>query len=97
MKETITITPFDILDAFKDIKCGKSCGVDDISAEHFVYAQHRRIYVLSSLCFLHSFHIDIYQIILCKRLLCQLLRTSDRNNYSLIALVTTASKIFELC
>ena len=38
LKETMTITPFDILDAFKDIKCGKSCCVDDISDEHFVCA-----------------------------------------------------------
>ena len=50
LKETVTITPFDILDAFKNIKCGKSCGVDDIFAEHFVYA-HSHIHVQLSLLF----------------------------------------------
>ena len=32
----ITITPFNILDALKSVKCGKSSGVDGISTEHFV-------------------------------------------------------------
>ena len=30
VKETITVTLFDIFYAFKDIKCNKSCGVDNI-------------------------------------------------------------------
>ena len=47
---SITITPFNILDALKSIKCGKSSGVDGISAEHFVFA-HSRIHVLLSLLF----------------------------------------------
>ena len=46
----ITITPFDILDALKNIKCGKSSGIDGISAEPFVFA-HSRIHVLLSLLF----------------------------------------------
>ena len=36
-QNSITITPFDILDALKNIKCGKSSGIDGISAEHFVF------------------------------------------------------------
>ena len=46
-ESSITITPFNILDALKSIKCGKSSGVDGISAEHFVFA-HSRIHVLLS-------------------------------------------------
>ena len=38
MKILFTITPFNILDALKSIKFGKSSGVDGISAEHFVFA-----------------------------------------------------------
>ena len=49
-ESSITITPFNILDALKSIKCGKSSGVDGISAEHFVFA-HSRIHVLLSLLF----------------------------------------------
>ena len=48
-KNTIAITFFYILDALKNIKCGKSSGID-ISAEHFVFA-HSRIHVLLSLLF----------------------------------------------
>ena len=45
-----TITPFNILDALKNIKCGKSSGIDGISAELFFFA-HSRIHVLLSLLF----------------------------------------------
>ena len=48
----IIITPFNVVDALKNIKCGKSGGVDGISAEHFVFA-HNRTQVLLSLYFLH--------------------------------------------
>ena len=47
IKNSITITPFNILDALKNIKCGKSSGIDGISAEHFVFA-HSRIQILKS-------------------------------------------------
>ena len=47
-ESSITITPFNILDALKSIKCGKSSGVDGISAEHFVFT-HSRIHDLLSL------------------------------------------------
>ena len=42
-ESSITITPFNILDALKSIKCGKSSGVDDISTEHFVFHVSRFI------------------------------------------------------
>ena len=44
------ITPFNILDALKNIKCGKSSGVDGISSEHFVFADSG-IHVMLSLGF----------------------------------------------
>ena len=34
----ITFTPIDISNAFKSLKIGKACGVDGVSAEHFLYA-----------------------------------------------------------
>ena len=34
----ITFTPIDISNAFKSLKIRKSCGVDGVSAEHFLYA-----------------------------------------------------------
>ena len=50
IKNSITITPFNILDALQNIKCGKSSGIDGISAEHFLFA-HSHIHVLISLLF----------------------------------------------
>ena len=50
IKNSITITPFNILDSLKNIKCGKSSSIDDISAEHIVFA-HSHIHVLLSLLF----------------------------------------------
>ena len=90
-----------ILDALKSIKCGKSSGVDGISAEHFVFA-HSRIHVLLSLLFsafiTHGYLSNMFM----KTAIVPIIKnktgdTSDKNNYRPIALVTAASKIFELC
>ena len=97
----ITITLFNILDALKSIKCGKSSGVDGISAEHFIFA-HSRIHVLLSLLFsafiTHGYVPDMFM----KTAIVPIIKnktgdTSDKNNYRPIALVTAVSKIFELC
>ena len=37
IKNSITTTPFHILDALENIKCGKSSGINGISAEHISY------------------------------------------------------------
>ena len=42
---SITITPYNILDALKNNKCGKLSDVDGISTKHFVNADSR-IHVL---------------------------------------------------
>ena len=101
IKNSITITPFNILDALKNIKCGKSSGIDDISAEHFVFA-HSRIHVLLSLLLsafvMHGYLPSMFM----KTAIVPIIKnktgdTSDKHNYRPIALVTAASKIFELC
>ena len=98
---SITFTPFNILNALKSIKCGKSSGVDGISAEHFVFV-HSRIHVLLSLSFsafiTHGYLPDMFM----KTTIVPIIKnkpgdTSDKNNYRPIALVTAASKSFELC
>ena len=98
---TSTITPFNILDALKSIKCGKSSGVDRISTEHFVFA-HSRIHVLLSLLFsafiTHGYLPDMFM----KTAIVPVIKnktgdTSDKNNYRPIVLVTAASKFFEIC
>ena len=101
IKNSITITPSDILDALKNIKCGKSSGIDGISAEHLVFA-HSRIHVLLSLLFssftTHGYLPGMFM----KTAIVPIIKNktgdiSDKNNYRPIAIVTAASKIFELC
>ena len=98
---SIITTPFNILDALKNIQCGKSCGVDGISAEHFVFA-NSRIHVLLSLLFsafiTHGYLPDMFM----KTAIVPIIKnktgnTSDKNNCRPIGLVTVASKFFKLC
>ena len=49
IKNSITITPFNILDALKNIKCGKSSGIDGISAEHLY------LLIVAFLCYYHYY------------------------------------------
>ena len=100
-ESSITITPFNILDALKSIKCGKSSGVDGISAEHFVFV-HSHIHVLLSLLFsafiTHGYLPNMFMRTATVPIIKNKTRdTSGKNNYRPIALVTAASKIFELC
>ena len=86
----------------KNIKCGKSSGIDGIFAEHFVFT-HSRIHVLLSLLFsafvMHGYLPSMFMKIAIGPIIKKNKTgdASDKNNYWPIALVTTASKIFELC
>ena len=102
IKNSITVTPFDILDALKNIKCGKSSGIDGISVEHFCFFVHSRIHVLLSLLFSAFITHGYLSGMFMKTAIVPIIKnktgdTSDKNNYRPIALVTAASKIFELC
>ena len=96
IKNSVTIKPFDILDALKNIKCGKSSGISGISVEHFVFA-HSRIHVILSLLFSAFITHGCLPGMFMKTIKNKTGDTSDENNYRPIALVTAASKIFELC
>ena len=101
IKNSITITPFDILDVLKNIKCGKSSGIDGISAEHFVF-DHSRIHILLSLLFSTFITHGYLPGMFMKTATVPIIKnktgaTSDKNNYRPIALVTAASNMFELC
>ena len=100
-ESSINITPFNMLDALKSIKCGKSSGVDFISAEHFVFA-HSRIHVLLSLLFSAFITHGHLPNMFMKTVIVPIIKnktgdTSDKNNYRPIALVTAASKFFKFC
>ena len=97
----ISFTPIDISNAFKSLKLGKACGVDGVSAEHFLYA-HNVLHVLLSLLFTSFITHGYLPPDFMKTALVPIIKnktgdTSDKNNYRPIALVTAASKIFEIC
>ena len=101
IKNSITITPFNILDALKNNKCGKFSGIDGISAKHFVFA-HSRIHVLLSLLFSAFIMHGYLPSMIMKTAIVLIIKnktggTSDKKTITgYIALVTAASKIFEL-
>ena len=97
----IIFTPIDISNALKSLKIGKACGVDGVSAEHFLYA-HDILYVLLSFLFTSFITHGHLPSNFIKTALVHIIKnktgdTSDKNNYRPIALVTAASKIFEIC
>ena len=60
IKNSITITPFNILDALKNIKCGKSSGIDGISAKHFVFA-----HIVAFMCYYHYYFLPLLCMATC--------------------------------
>ena len=99
--ESILFSTSDINVALHSLKSGKSCGVDGLAAEHFLFA-HRITHVFLSLLF-NTFIIHGYlPADFMKTAIVPIIKnktgdTSDKNNYRPIALVTAASKLFEIC
>ena len=90
-----------IIESLKEIKLGKSAGIDGLAAEHFVYS-HSSISVHLALlftCMLNHGHVPTAFM---KTSIIPILKningdSSDKNNYRPIAIVTAMSKLFELC
>ena len=90
-----------VKNAIDKLKCGKACGKDGLSAEHFIRSD-RRIIILLSIFFynrviFHGYLPDDFM----KTIIIPLIKnksgdTSNVNNYRSIVLVTVASKIFEI-
>ena len=79
----------------------KSCGVDGLAAEHFKFA-HRISHVFLSLLFNSFISHGYLPTDFMKTALVPIVKnktgdTSDKNNYRRIAIVTAASKLFEIC
>ena len=87
--------------ALKSSKTGKTCGVDGLAAEHFIYASPIIHVYLSMLfnCFItHGYLPENFM----KTAIVPIIKnktgdSSDKGNYRPIALVTACSKIFEIC
>ena len=99
--ESIMFSTADINVALHSLKSGKSCGVDGLAVEHFMFA-HRITHVFLSLLF-NTFNLHGYlPADFMKTAMVPIIKnktgdTSDKNNYRPIALVTAASKLFEIC
>ena len=96
----ITFTPIDISNTLKSLKLGKACGVDGVSAKQFLYVLNV-LHVLLSLLFTYFITHGCLPPDFMKTALVPIIKnktgdTSDKNNYMPIALVTAASKIFEI-
>ena len=88
-------------DSLKNLKLGKSAGIESLAAEHFVYS-HERISVHLAILFTsmltHGYLPDAFMT----TSIIPIFKnkngdTSAKNNYKPITIVTAMSKIFELC
>ena len=91
----------EVMESIKDLKKGKSTGLDGISAEHILYASDKIAFFLACLfnmMFVHSF----LPSQLTDTLLITLLKDkkgiiTDKDNYRPIAITTSMSKLLEMC
>ena len=95
MSDVITLTPADIISAFKSLKLGKASGVDCLAAEHFLFAQDILYPILSILFTSFITHGYFLPADFMKTALVSIIKnktgdTGDKNNYRPIALVTAA-------
>jgi hypothetical protein len=96
----LLITPCMVQNAIDKLKSGKACGNDGLSAEHFIHSD-RRITILLSIFYnrvISHGHLpdDFMKTIIIPLIKNKSGDTSNVNNYRPIALVTVASKIFEI-
>ena len=98
---TIRIPVDDVSNGLKHVKLSKSCGVNGLSAEHFIYAGNYdkvNLSILFTSFISHGYIPDGFM----KSAIIPLTKkkngdTNNKNNYHQIALVTAMSEIFEQC
>ena len=99
-ENNLVITPCMVKNAIDKLTCGKACGNDGLSAEHFIHSD-RRITILLSIFYnrvISHGHLpdDFMKTIIIPLIKNKSGDTSNVNNYRPIALVTVASKILEI-
>ena len=90
----------DVKDAFKSIKCGKTCGLDGIYGEHLKHA-HDILHVMLSLLFNVIIIHGYIPVSLMDTLLIPLVKDkngvlSDKDNYRPLAVTCIISKVLEI-
>ena len=99
---SIIFCPVNIFNALKNAKTDKVCGVDELAAEHFIYADAIIHNIHLSLLFNGFISHDCLPREFMKTAIVPIIKnksgnSSDKANYRPIALVTVCSKIFESC
>ena len=99
--QSILFSTSNIIVALDSLKSGKSCGVDGLAAEHFMFVHritHAFLFLLCNDFIIHGYlHADFMRTAMVPIIKNNTGDTSDKNNYRSIALVTAASKLFEIC
>ena len=99
--ESILFSTSDINVALHSLKSGKSCGVDDLAAEHFLFAPlitHVFLSLLFNIFILNGYlPADFMKTAIVPTIKNKTGDTSDKNNYRSTALGTAAPKLFEIC
>ena len=96
----LLITPCMVTNTIDKLKSGNACGNDGLSAENFIHS-YRRITILLSIFYnrvISQGHLpdDFMKAVIIPLIKNKSGDTSNVNNYMPIALVTVASKIFEI-
>ena len=97
--DDVKVTINDVRDAVNKLDCNKSCGADDIYAEHLKYASEK-IYTLLSMCFtgffVHGFLPEsMLTVVLVPIIKNKAGNINSINNYRPIALASILSKVIE--
>ena len=94
----VEVSPSEIINAIKDLKDNKSCGLDGISAEHLKHCSDV-IIPLSSMCFTSLFVHGILPEFMISVVLVPIVKNKNasicsKSNYRPIALASIVSKVF---
>ncbi|XDV38077.1 hypothetical protein PO909_007559 [Leuciscus waleckii] len=98
--DNVSVTIEEVTKAIRKLSMGKSCGLDQITAEHLKFASHR-VVVLLALCFTAMLTHGILPSSMLSVVLAPVVKDktgkiSSIDNYRLIALACVISKVFEI-
>ena len=95
----ITVNPYTVFEAIRELSLNKSCGIDGITAEHLRYASERLVYLLSLVFtgfIVHGFLPDsMISVMIVPVIKDKAGAINSKDNYRPIALASIVSKLVE--